>query len=479
MRIVKYIAVLLIICTVHICHSQNRQHDSLVQVLDSELPAFDKAEIMNKLCLSLCYSNPDTALYYGMMAIDLGHRIANDSILARAYNRVGIVKDVTAEWDSALVYYGRALQYAEISFDSTSLSSIFNNYGLIYWNQGKYDLAVENFNRALRIADAIGQSRIQSNAYNNIGLIYWDQKRLDDALDYQLKGLEIREATGDNYGIGASLSNLGMIYDEIQLFDTAIYFFRKAISIKQSINDLYGLGKTYTNIGITYDNIGELDSSLFYLKKGIEVHLSTENFYNAASSMLNVGAIGLEHEMYELAFQYHMSAKVLAEKYEFSKLLFKIYHGIAMNYEHQRKFRKSSDYFRLASQWKDSIYNVERDRAVEEIQGKYETEKKDKEIAILQKDSAEQELQLVKRKRYIAGLISLVLLIVLAAILLVQRYRAREKVKRAAAIISEREKGLKAIVTATEEERKRIAKDLHDGVGQQISGLKFFIQQLN
>lgn len=478
MKFLKLISALLL-CSVFCIGVSQAQVDSLIAQLDGDLSANERATILNQLCLSLCYSNPDTALYYGKQAVIVGKESSNDTILGKAYNRIGIVMDVTSDWDSALYYYDIAMKYAMITRDSITLSSVFNNFGLIYWNKGQHDLAVENFTQALRIADLQGIDRIQSNAYNNIGLIYWEQDRLEEALEYQMKALEIRKQSQDEYGIGASYLNIAMLYDDFEKYDSCIYFLNKSIVIKEKLNDLYGLGKACTNIGITYSNLNQLDSCFYYLKRAIAIHESTENYYNAASSMFNLGSIYYDHSMHENSLEYLNKSLALAEQYGFNKLMYKIYNNLGLNNVALRNFESSSLYFKMASNWKDSVYFADRDRAIEEVQKKYETEKQAKDIAILQKDTAEKEVKLLKRKRYIAGLLSLITLLILFSILFIQRQRSREKARRAAAVINERDKGLKAIVSATENERKRIAKDLHDGVGQQISGLKFFIQQLN
>lgn len=458
--------------------SITHKQDSLIQQGFSLSDEREKAEIFNQLCFNLCYSNPDTSLYFGFLALEIGQKLKDNSLIGKAYNRIGIVKDVTVQWDSALVYYNWALEYAEKAKDTTTLASAYNNIGLIYWNKGLLDQAVENFNHSLRLAEKIKLSRSIANAFNNIGLVYWDQYRINDALDYQFRALDIRLQTNDEYGEGASYSNIGMLYDEKQKYDSAIIYFRKAIQIKTRLNDLYGLGKVYTNIGLTFENKGFIDSAEIYLRKAIETHLSTQNYYNAASSMFNLATTLFDLKKYNQSIQELEPAMEIAEEYQFHKLIYKIYFYQGLNYRELKNFENAANYFFLANQAKDSIYNIERDRAVEEIQSKYENEKKNKEIAILEKKQVEQSLKLLKRKRFIFILLALVLLTILSAIILIQRYQSRAATRRNLAIIREREKGLKAMVKATEEERKRIAKDLHDGVGQQVTGLKLYLQQM-
>lgn len=463
------------ICSATLSNGQ----DSLIQHALSLKEGREKADLMNELCLQLYYSNPDTALYFGHQALAIGKHLNNDTIIGKAYNRIGIIKDVTVQWDSALIYYDKAKIHAKRVNDTITLASVFNNIGLIYWNKGLLDQAVENFNHSLVLAEAVHLSRSLANAYNNIGLVYWDQKRIDEAIDYQFKALKIRQETNDKYGEGASYTNIGMLYDETQRYDSAIVYLRKAIRLKIELNDQYGLGKVYTNIGMTFDNINQSDSAVIYLRKAIEIHQSTYNYYNAASSMFNLATIYFKMKEYKQSVDELELAIEISEAYHFHKLIYKIYHYLGLNYQKLEDYKKASDYFWHADLAKDTLYDVERDRAVEEIQSKYETEKKNKEIALLEKMQVEQSLVLAKRKRFIYLLIGLVILTLLSAIIFIQNHRSKAATRRNQAIIEEKEKGLRAIVKATEDERKRIAKDLHDGVGQQVSGLKLFLQQMN
>ena len=75
-------------------------------------------------------------------------------------------------------------------------------------------------------------------------------------------------------------------------------------------------------------------------------------------------------------------------------------------------------------------------------------------------------------------LISLVILVLVSSAWLYQRYKRKKEKELQDTIIEEKQKGINAVIHAQEEERKRISKDLHDGVGQQLSGLKMAFQKI-
>jgi signal transduction histidine kinase len=124
---------------------------------------------------------------------------------------------------------------------------------------------------------------------------------------------------------------------------------------------------------------------------------------------------------------------------------------------------------------KDSLLNLERSEALEELELKYRTVVKDKQLQEQERMVAETSLLAERRNRYIIILISALIILALFGLFYFQHTKRKAQAERDAAIIVEREMGIRAVLLATEEERKRIAKDLHDGVVQGLTGLKLRI----
>jgi signal transduction histidine kinase len=113
----------------------------------------------------------------------------------------------------------------------------------------------------------------------------------------------------------------------------------------------------------------------------------------------------------------------------------------------------------------DSVFNSQMAEKVADSQTKYETEKKEAEIAT-------QKLELLNQRIWIFGLLGGLLAFIVLGYLFYNRHRLRQKAELAAAVIREQKLGLNAVIEAQEAERKRIAKDLHDGIAQELVALK-------
>ena len=370
--------------------------------------------------------------------------------------------------------------------DSITIASAYNNIGLIYWNKSLYDKAIDNFFKSLKLFEKLGRKRGVANTYNNIGLILMEQDRDSAALQYQFNGLKIREEISDEYGINDSRLNIALLYWSLEKYDSSVYYYKKAIPFYLKTNYHYALGTAFNGLAMVYEDISEPDTALFYYNKAINEHLEVQNFYKAASSLLNKAHVynrsgDIENELKNL-----LKAKKLVDDESSMRVRSKILFQLAELYNKKGQYKKASELYLEFKTIDDSLYIVDRDEKIEQIKVKYETEKKEKallkekaENERLQKEKALTEIRLYSRNKWIIGIISASLILIFLILFISQRNKRKAQAEKDSVIISEREKGLKAVFNAQEEERKRIAKDLHDGIGQQISAVKMYFHNLS
>lgn len=155
------------------------------------------------------------------------------------------------------------------------------------------------------------------------------------------------------------------------------------------------------------------------------------------------------------------------------------YGKLAEAYELKKDYPSSLKYYQLYASYKDSIYNEENAKQMAEMQTKYDVDKKDLELA---KNKAELEAQ--EKQAFIKNIIiiSVVLLLILLSglgILFYRKKQIEQQAKLDAEIANQKEIRTKAILDAEEKERRRIAQDLHDGVGQLLSAAKLNLSNLD
>jgi len=427
--------------------------------------------LLCKASMQLYYSYPDSARKFVLQAREIGEKIRDNTIIAKSFNIQGIIYDVTNKWDSALICYERALSIAGKAGDKNVEASALNNIGLIYWNKGEYDKAIDYYNSSLLLFEELDNQRGIANTLNNIGLILWEQDRLVEALDYHRRSLRKRLAMDDSYGIGAVYSNISRLHDETGSKDSAYFYAYRAVVIQQLIHDNYGLAITFNNLATMYLAENRIDSAFKFYFASIERYKELGNLGRCASSLYNLADLYKNTGDLALSEKYLLEALDYAKKADARSILYKIYGNLGRLYHETGRDRLAYSNLLRRIEIHDSIYDIERDEKIAEIQAKYETEKKDKEIALLGQKGAEAELKVAKRNRTITGLSLGSLALVFLGLFVIQRNKRRSQAAIDRALILEKEKGLEAVITAQENERKRIAKELHDGIIQQLTGV--------
>ena len=181
--------------------------------------------------------------------------------------------------------------------------------------------------------------------------------------------------------------------------------------------------------------------------------------YNNIARALN----GLRQYQHALTYSDSAIAVSAEAKLELERLQA---YGVRMSIEENLgRFDRALDFSRKVLALKDSLMNEETNRQVSELQTRYETEKKERQIAL-------QQSEITKKNYLITGVTGLLALSGLLSWSSYNRYRLRQTARLQEAIIREQEAATHAVIEAEERERKRIAADLHDGVGQLMSAAK-------
>jgi signal transduction histidine kinase len=169
---------------------------------------------------------------------------------------------------------------------------------------------------------------------------------------------------------------------------------------------------------------------------------------------------------YELAVQYGKQALDLLNKAGGEvKMYMDAYEVLGEVYRKKQDYKKAIETYTLYNRFKDSLIKEENSRTTSDMLAKYESDKKDLEL----KNAA---YKLQKKQIIIASLAMVIALLIVSAYLLYNRYKLRKQKELDEELIRQQEIRNKAIIDAEERERVRIAKDLHDGVGQQLAAVR-------
>ena len=330
------------------------------------------------------------------------------------------------DYAKALEYYLAAAPEFEKANDLKGLSGDYIWVGNVF-NEGlhQFDKAAEYFNKSLALAQQIHDTALISYNYNNLGQAYYFAKDYTKALSYYQLSKKLKILIDDERGLGNAYSNISNVFFDIKQYDSATIYNNNALEIREKQND----------------------------KKGV------------ATCYLNGGNIYLQQNNLEAAFSNYQKALALGKEISFKEPIIESYKGLSTYYELKGDAKQALSYYKIYKEQNDSVFNSDISNQLSTLQTKYETAKKQQLIE-------QQKFELTKKQYWIYGSVGLLLLMSLLGFSYYRRNKLKQEKKLQDEVIKQQDLATKGIITAEENERKRIAADLHDGVGQMMSAAK-------
>lgn len=371
--------------------------------------------------------------------------------------------------------------------------------------------ASEGFLReALVAAQRLDRENAMGHIHRSLSIVIGLQGSLDSATHHSLRAAEAFRASGDRLMLGLMLCDMGHGTKRRDL-DQAFAYYREGLPILEELNARQELTRAYNNFSMLFEMRGDIDSALYYGRKGLALkealHDSTglpyglnrvalyllhrKEFDEAQRLMLRADSIrrikrdehGLAEQELYFGDLYQAWGRVPEAIAQFSEAVHAA-RAVRVPYMEQYAQERLAELHeaagdagaalaatRRAYTIKDSLFNDRNSRTMIEMEKRYELARKDQAIAELQAATS--------RRNLVIGLsLGAMVVLVVGGLLAHQVRQRRLRAERDAAIIREREAGLKAVFEATEEERRRLARELHDGVGQQLGGLKHRLEHL-
>ena len=412
--------------------------------------------------------NIDSALNYAKKSIILAERLEYDKLTALVYNTLATVYEAKSELDSALYFHKKSLTIKINTNDSIGIANTYNNLGIIYDEKGKYLTSLKNYFKALNIYENQNApyDRV-SLVYVNIGIVYKKQKEFNKALSYYHKAIEIYKKNKYKVGEIITISNISSIYLELKDYDTAIKYSKEAA---KGFKDLgYSRYITYMdhNIAIAKTGQSKFYEAIAIYKKIIPKFKEENNWFELADAKIGLSNTYFKINNFKKANKELQETLRISRKNEFKEKELRVFSLLSKVSFKMNKYKEAYNYLSEYDKKKDSVFEKEKTKSILELETKYQSEKKEKELLKARTEKAETELALTKSK----GWIFILMASLLIAVFLFFGISQRIKRKNQEAIVKEKERGFKAIIDAQEEERSKIARELHDGVVQQIGSV--------
>ncbi len=408
----------------------------------------------------------DKAIAYGNKAIALGEQVHYEPGIAQAYNDLGIIYYDKEDYDTAIALYGKAMQIRKKMGDELGIAKLYNKIGIIYQRQAAFDKAQENQFAALELFRKYKNDIGISYSLNNLGIVNQNMGRYDEAIKYQEESIAIKERIGDKIGLAGSYVNVGNLYYIKDQLKEAESYFRKGEVIAREKGDKEYLSNALNNLGNVLVKKEQYRQALDVVKESYALRDSLKDSKGMASCLNNLGDIYTKMKLTDSAALCITKGIELAKSAVNCKPeLNKLYSTFAKLYELKGDFANALQMYKLYADTKDSLYTDQLGERFAELETRYKTLEQQKKIQ-------QQQFELTKRNYWIAGALALLVLSGLLGYSYYKRFRLRKEKQLQEAIMRQQDLATKAVIEAEENERKRIAGDLHDGVGQLMSAAK-------
>lgn len=379
--------------------------DSLEAELRKEKPDSLKALDMCELCARYTFTDQDKALNFSARGIALSEKINFPKGKAVCLYESGIVYYYQGKYDRALECYIASLGFFEKYAqkhprDTAAIKYVgdnLHNMGKVYNRQRQPDNALQSYQRALAIFQSINSLTGISSCYNNMAAVY-DAKGDHEKTRYYLEEfLKISEQLGDKHRISTAYNNIGLVYKIEKKYSEALVYLSKGLKLREEMQDMKGLAYSYNDIGDLYMELGDVDK-----------------------------AIALFHRSLEHAGRSNSKERVQAA-----------YYALSLAYAKAKKFDKAYDYQSKLAAIKDSLFNEETVKRTAEMTARYESDKKQHQIELLQKSNELQAAEIAKsdaeRKsqqlQKIAFAVGFILILIIVVVVL-RSYRQKQRDNR-------------------------------------------------
>ncbi|MBX7107672.1 MAG: sensor histidine kinase [Chitinophagales bacterium] len=356
--------------------------------------------------------------------------------------------------------------------------------GRYYAYESEYDSAVIHLLRALTIAESQDMEAPVIKVSSELGIVYQQMENGNKAEEFHRKNLESAIQTGNKVLQAMMLNNLGIDFDLQDMSDSALHCWNNALRLFEENRDTEGVMDVKNNLGLKYKDLGDYSKSIQYFNEVLAYREKVHDLDGKVRTLTNLGSAYNKSKMYGQSLEVYFRALNLLDSIQVNLRKDKqksLYHNISNVYWNMNDYKSALSYYQRYSRLKDTLFNEAKSKQIADVQQKYETEKKEQVNKIL-------TLELLKKTRERNVLTGGLLLIVLMAFLLLSYYRQRALLHKKNVLIEQQKvddllkdselKTYNAMMEGQEEERKRIASDLHDRLGSMLSTVKMHFNAL-
>ena len=324
-----------------------------------------------------------------------------------------------------------------------------------YGRMGDFDQAMKYGVEGLRFADQTNDLELKSQVYTTLLNVYSFTGKYEEALAYGEKNLEIEKERDSKYGQQLALENIGSIYMNLDQPKKAMSKYTASLAFLDEEHNPEAASSLYSKMGESYRAIGDLDMAFDYMLKAEKLYTDMSFVEELPNLNFQLGVTEIERKNYSSALTYLNKAENYAIKANSLFTEKEIYLAKSDLYSKMGKHELALTAYQKSVSLKDSLFNIESEAAIADMKTKYDTEKKDLQIDLLQKQAEIDKRKSARQRMLIFGSLLLALLAGAVGYLKIRQNKLNQRLKM-------------------ERFRNKVAADLHDDVGSTLSSISMY-----
>jgi tetratricopeptide (TPR) repeat protein len=338
-----------------------------------------------------------------LQSVDMRRKYNDVLGVAMSYDKLGEFYEFQGKYSDALQYYDSAL-FLKMKFQKEFIGN-YGELGAAYW----YNIISESL----------------SLTYLKMGQLYqaWDKKGL--AIEYFTKSQGVSKKIDYLKGEAEALTNLGDTYLNDNNPDSALSCFNQAHEIYQNMGNRPGIAMVYEKMGNFFSNEGNIEGATENYQSALNLYQELDMPGNTANVLYKQGTLYFEMKEMSLAISKFRESLEISERLDLKQLQMKCHSCLADIYENHGDIENAFLHYRKSAEIKDLIYNLESNKQIAEIETRFETENKEQQILLLQKEN---ELQITRNRQIIFTVVAIFVLltiILLLILLYIRQYRLK------------------------------------------------------
>lgn len=438
-----------------------------------------KLQLLSDLHWATVYINKAAARQYATRELNLAFRVKSTKWTAQAYNDLGISEQLDNHLEKSLELHQKALKLRTSLGDVAGMGSSQLKVGMMYYQLNQLDKALEAEQKALILLRKVQNKQGEAYALNNICGVLNDQKQYGNLRKYALESYAICKEIDDMQGMANALNYLGMELENRNHTREAEEKYKESLEMVTSLRDTNRMANLLNNLGHLHRNTNQ-KLTLSYYEESLRLLLahSVQDTDNIIGCLANVASQYNIRKDFKKAIRLSRAAMLLSEQARMDRYLSQLYRQLSDIFAQTGEADSALKYSAAFHEQVEKKFSADMAANFSKLQTQFEIDLREQQKATLARENELKAQKLIRYQILVSSLVVILVLVVWVFWLIRNRQKIIQKRQLDEQRWQQQEARTKAVIEAEERERQRIARELHDGVGQQLSAARLHLSAL-